>query len=619
VDRVILCASIAEPEDDVPQGRLYVRMLNDHGQSMGTRDCVTLGRVDEHPQDYPGCVRRRDIVSLDVHPAPGVTCMAFGYEGAPEREEFICVEPHEMDGRRADGLREHTPAWLDEGYDGWMRSHAANSIELESQREIVAQDMADKSMPRFCLVMPVDATRVHAAAATIASLEEQTYDTVELIIAPVGTVNQRVLEMSDLATVLHEAGASEGEAVASAVARCRGTHVGVVEPGDTLEPDALFAYARAFAAGADAAYCDEDVEDHGHLHAPRLKPCWSPVAQMCGSYLGSSLMVAADIAREALRHATSVEQARMALALTLMERDADVRHLGRVLYHAAPSASHALGADDGIACELVSTSLASRNLPVACEPLAAGGRSLALAQDVTPSAAVIVLGDANDVRVAEPGLPCEERVALEQPEGLARVVNRLACDVVALVAPDAHVTHEGWLAALAPYALLPHVALAGALQLWPDGSVAAAGRMVTPNRIRPLGVLDPVGLAYARELRVAHETSVVASGVCAVRREVLVRLLEQGPDGLGADPWAELSLRALVAGYANALVPQVHVYQPMSEDVILGHSGSDALCALGSLMHRMPEPFAENDGYVNSAFSSDGQWHLATDRREPML
>ena len=616
--RLVACAEYADLSCDVPDGELRVRLLDGTARDVGVRASVTLGRVDEPMADYPGCVRRRDIVSLDVRPTDGVTCLTVGYEGAPELDEFLCVEPGEMAGRRDGGLRDHTPAWLDDGYDGWMRAHAANAIELAAQREIAGQVMGEPPV-HLSLVMPVGAGDAHAVAATVASLEAQSYAAAELVLAPVGNVNVRALATSDVACALDMSGAAEGEAIARAVERCHGTHVALVAPGDTLEPDALFALGRVLVDGADAVYADEDRIDHGRYFDVRLKPDWSPVAQMCVDCVGRALFVSADLARDVLVDVRDMADARMALALALYERDADVHHVSRVLWHAAPAPEHP---SDDAACAAVSAALANRDLPVACVPRTGGGRSLVLAGDTPPTAAVIVLGDAEGIAVAEPGLACEERVALERVEDLGRVVDRLTCDVVGLVAPGSKILREGWLAQLAAYALLPHVGLAAGMEAWPDGSVAAVARMITPNRLRALGTFDVPDQAHLRELGCAHEVSVVAPGAVAVRRDVLAQLLRDGAEGLAWDAWADLSLRVLSQGMANVAVPDVVATRAMDDNVVLGrypYFDEDAWVALGSQMRRMSEPFAENDAYVNSAFDTSGHWRLGATRREPTL
>ncbi len=122
--------------------------------------------------------------------------------------------------------------------------------------------------------------------------------------------------------------------------------VGVLEPHDRLEPQALFDFALAFQDDADVVYSDEDrIDKRGVVGQPWFKPDWSPETLLTRDYVGHACM----IRRARIEEVGGVRQVLASASwydalLRVTERTERIVHLAQVLYHR--HAGNAIGLGD---------------------------------------------------------------------------------------------------------------------------------------------------------------------------------------------------------------------------------------------------------------------------------
>lgn len=187
--------------------------------------------------------------------------------------------------RRTEGLARAMVVTADgrvvfkDDYATWLGLYERPPASEVVSREIAA--WADP--PRFALVLSCEDARVSSFAASLRAVRDQIYPHWHLVVAYVGKAHNRTALADASAdprvTVLYEASPNIGEAVNRALARLDGDWLIVLDPGDVLAPDALFALARAATADRNAKllYSDEDVLDQdGHRSDPAFKPDWNP-------------------------------------------------------------------------------------------------------------------------------------------------------------------------------------------------------------------------------------------------------------------------------------------------------------------------------------------------------
>jgi O-antigen biosynthesis protein len=118
--------------------------------------------------------------------------------------------------------------------------------------------------------------------------------------------------------------------------------IGVIEPGDVLPDYALAVLAEELAREPQLAvmYSDEDaIAPNGALHAPMLKPDWSPVFYNSTRYVGRLTFVRRDridpYGPPGLQRLLDDEQGLLDQILGSAKRH-EVGHVRRILYHRAP-------------------------------------------------------------------------------------------------------------------------------------------------------------------------------------------------------------------------------------------------------------------------------------------
>src|SRR5262249_15778050 len=146
--------------------------------------------------------------------------------------------------------------------------------------------------PCVSLLMPVRGPDdLPLLDATIASVRPQCYERWELLLACDERLQLEVARKSseqgdDRVRLVFGTSAEPAAAFRAALNSARGELFGAIDPGDVLEPSALFELAYAFnrCPENDLVYSDEEVpapsvnaEPGAPCEKPLFKPDWSPV------------------------------------------------------------------------------------------------------------------------------------------------------------------------------------------------------------------------------------------------------------------------------------------------------------------------------------------------------
>jgi GT2 family glycosyltransferase len=425
--------------------------------------------------------------------------------------------------------------------------------------------------------------------------------------------------------------------------------VGPLDPGDRLEPHALFELALALQDAPDVVYSDEDrIDDRGVPFDPWFKPDWSPETLLTRDYVGRLVVMRRELLERAGGVRDVFESARWYEALLrVSERTDRIVHVAQVLCH-----RHVLNtvspADQALAVEVA---LRRRG----------------------EAATVRATGDGVEVRFAVPGdervcviVPTRDRADLLRPciaslfertayanfevlvvdngsrdaatlellaewerrePGRFRVqrdpapfnYSRLnneaaratAADYLLLLNNDTEVIAPDWMEAMLGQARRPSIGAVGALLLYPDGTVQHAGVV--------LGILGLAGHAHrflpARDPgyhgALALDTNYLAlTGACLM---IAKRKYEEvgGLDETLAVSYndVDLCLKLRRSGYRNLFVPRARLYHYESKS-----RGADdtpakvarAIEEVGAIRRRWPA-WAARDPYYNPNLTADAE------------
>ncbi len=181
-------------------------------------------------------------------------------------------------------------------YRHWLAEHR--------RRRLQSEPLPTKSDTSVSLVTVIADPEPIWFRRCLESLAAQSHRSWELRLASVGplgpeadTIVTQVMgtTMADRVSFIScDPGTSDAQAVAAALAGRRGGMVGILGQHDELEVDAL-AMLASVASVSPIVYSDEDeLDESGGCHQPRLKPDWSPDLLMSCPYIGRMMLVDGD-------------------------------------------------------------------------------------------------------------------------------------------------------------------------------------------------------------------------------------------------------------------------------------------------------------------------------------
>ncbi|MBQ8813879.1 MAG: glycosyltransferase [Lachnospiraceae bacterium] len=201
--------------------------------------------------------------------------------------------------------------------------------------------------PRFSIVIPVYNTVTEQLEECIQSVLKQTYTNFELILVDdcsswdnVVPVLRRYEANSHVHVIYRSTNGHISVATNDGIQIAEGDYIVFMDCDDTIEPDALYAFAQKLNENSelDFLYSDEDklTEDGKIRHLPFFKPDWSPDLFLNMMYTNHLAAYRASIVKAVggLRTAYNGSQD-YDFTLRFMERSDNKRvgHIPRVLYH----------------------------------------------------------------------------------------------------------------------------------------------------------------------------------------------------------------------------------------------------------------------------------------------
>ena len=199
--------------------------------------------------------------------------------------------------------------------------------------------------PRFSILTPTFETPADVLAATLKSVERQTFGGWELCLVDDASNAPHVREMLAAAAArdprirvqLRERNGGIVAGSNDALAMAEGEFVALLDHDDALHPEALALVAAAIdgAADVDCAYTDEDkIDAAGHHQGSFFKPDWSPERMRTQMYTCHLSVMRRALVEEVGGFDAEFEGSQdWDLVLRVTERARRVVHVPRVLYH----------------------------------------------------------------------------------------------------------------------------------------------------------------------------------------------------------------------------------------------------------------------------------------------
>ncbi len=430
----------------------------------------------------------------------------------------------------------------------------------------------ENAPPYFSIITPTFNPQPRWIAEAAATLLNQTFANWEWCLVDDRSQEQKVQSMLEALAVAHPRfrvkfakSAGISSATNAALDLAIGEFVCFMDHDDLLHPQALEAMAEKLREGFDVVYSDEDKLDDktGALVEPFFKPDWSPEYLRGAMYVGHLLCVRRELASRVRfdREFDGVQD--FEFMLRVSETGARIGHIPRILYHwrKAPGsiadrgdAKPQIGTlqQKAVNAQLKRLNLAGRAEPATLphrlkivpaprktwpkinviiptkdspELIARCLKSL-YGKTSYPDFEVILVDndttnhEALDLMRAYPIV----RLPLPDPFNFSRANNLAARhatgDYLAFLNNDTEIVSATWLEHLLYYAEQPDVGAAGALLLFPNGTVQHGGvvlgmRGTADHAMRGFPVEAD---GYAGSLSCAHEVSAVTAACMMIRK-----------------------------------------------------------------------------------------------------
>ena len=313
-----------------------------NGNLVPSENFLVMGDLIEEYPKYPGIYYR--VVSYSVAIPLGIDWLYVGAScpGCGVDPGFICIQPHEREPLFTNWqVTLYGFEGTDPKYEVWFKDQRITEKELALQartQELFA------TRPKFSVVVPLYHTPIDFFNEMAASVIEQSYPNLELILvnstpedkelkAAVDELAQRD-ERVRVVTLDRNYGITENTNAGVAVAT--GDFVCFFDHDDLLEPDLLYWYVKAINdyPDTDLLYCNEDKLLDGHYIEPFYKPDWSPILLESDNYVCHLLCVRKSIIDQLPTPTAEFDGAQdHNLTLAAGELLRNVYHVPKVLYH----------------------------------------------------------------------------------------------------------------------------------------------------------------------------------------------------------------------------------------------------------------------------------------------
>ncbi len=231
-------------------------------------------------------------------------------------------------------------AGSDPYYTQWFNEHKIKECEATRQRGITFPQM-----PLFSIIVPLYKTPLQFFEEMAASVAAQTYVNWECILvnaSPKDTIlTKRVAKVCKkdkrfrLVKLERNGGISLN--TNAGIEQAKGDFICFLDHDDTLEPDALFEYARAINEhpATDVLYCDEDkLDETGAVCTPTFKTDFNLDLLRSNNYICHLLCIRKTLLDQLEPSTPEFDGAQdHNLTLQAVERARYVHHVSRILYH----------------------------------------------------------------------------------------------------------------------------------------------------------------------------------------------------------------------------------------------------------------------------------------------
>jgi len=465
-----------------------------------------------------------------------------------------------------------------------------------------------------------------------------------------------------------EEDASIAGSLNAALSRAGGEFVAVLNAGDELEPDALFAMVGLLQKHpkADLIYSDEDrIDAEGNRSNPHFKPGWSPDLLLSADYVSrlslyrKSLLDGIGGFREGFDGCEGYD-----LVLRATERTGEIHHVPKVLYHrrtpAGPPALPDQGPVRDRTRQALSDALERRGFEGSVEEgllpdrfrvrfEIKGEPKVSIIIPTRDNAAflrrcvgslerlttyrnyelLIIDNNSRDPETLEYlGSMPHRVIPFREAFNYSRInnfaVSHAAGEYVLLLNDDTEVTDGSWLETMLEHAQRPEVGVVGARLLYPDGRIQHAGVVVGVGSPWEPGVAmhayhfySPHSPGHAGTLMAATNYSAVTAACMLVRKSLFEQVGGLQEEDLPIQfNDVDLCLKIRERGYYVVYTPYAELYH--HESVSRGHFSGNRTENLW--MRERWGTEMDNDPYYNANFSrAYGDFNLRADLMRPRI
>jgi O-antigen biosynthesis protein len=530
--------------------------------------------------------------------------------------------------------------------------------------------------PLVSVLLPVSDPERQWLERTLDSMLGQAYPLWELRVCGGGSAGERTREALEryerldgrIEVAYQKEDASVAGSLNAALSRAGGEFVAILNAGDELEPDALFAMVRLLQKhpGADLIYSDEDrIDAEGNRSNPHFKPGWSPDLLLSADYISrlslyrKSLLDGIGGFREGFDGCEGYD-----LVLRATEQTGGIHHVPKVLYHrrtpAGPSAPPDQSPVRDRIRQALSDALERRGFEGSVEEgllpdrfrvrfEIKGKPKVSIIIPTRDNAAflrrcvgslerlttyrnyeiLIIDNNSRDPKTLEYlGSMPHRVIPFREAFNYSRInnfaVSHAAGEYVLLLNDDTEVIDGSWLEAMLEHAQRPEVGVVGARLLYPDGRIQHAGVVVGVGSPWEPGVAMHAYHFYSSDspghlgtLRAATNYSAVTAACMLVRKSLFEQVGGLQEEDLPIQfNDVDLCLKIRERGYYVVYTPYAELYH--HESVSRGHFSGNRTENLW--MRERWGTEMDNDPYYNANFSrAYGDFNLRADLMRPRI
>lgn len=322
---------------------IEIIVLDKNTGSLLSENWVCLGDSYQVRKNYPGIQER--IVDYSVRiPASTTECVVWArWKDSLDTVGFSVLYAEWMASLRSDWFTRVRFADRDPVYEDWyFNFHRATETELSIQKTTWDQL---GSNPSFSIIVPLFKTPLPFLREMVSSVLSQTYPLFELVLVNASPEDEELADAveeiccNDSRVKLVKLDGNFGitENTNAGIRHATGDYLVFLDHDDTIEPDALYCYAKAISEypDTDMLYCDEDHLKDGHLIMPFFKSEWDEELICAENYVCHMLSVRREIV-ESLGKLPGREfdgSQDHNMTLVVGDRARRVAHVPRLLYH----------------------------------------------------------------------------------------------------------------------------------------------------------------------------------------------------------------------------------------------------------------------------------------------